>query len=826
MVPEATPGKQSRHATSGPPQPGILGRQDLSDEFSEPESSLFDYQQMDDAGYSTVGFGTWPAQGRNRRQGSPGPVQFSTGSYGIYAEPGALEGRGDGDQHMAGSIADLYATPVKKKNVQKVASSSRGAEGDGISLSRTHQDVQAEMQRIHDLPQELNETMSRSSRQNVHISSTHPAASNQADSGRGSSRRDSIEEDSAAKAAAARNEEANDLSPDLALIADKMTRSRKKQALHSFSSSLQHGGWEDEEPTSVKKTTGGFIDSVEVQKLVAEADTVSRTNNPLRIVLFKDIQPNSRLSGRSSSTPRAGTATGFMSDMEMQQLKLQNEEMLSELMSLRRVAEAIRDGDVESAQALHAQRQVEELKEENETLKTTVHRLNVELSDLQAKYRPVDPAQIKQAKEVHGLPSKGPIPSWLISRRYLAPLFLAYDDHLEHKDEVIKECKVELASLKKRAEDILKENQKLRLSSGGFSGQGDNTEWHQLKEQARLVLEENQILMERLEVQTHKSKDMYTAHIGEISRMAKKLASCEGAKADLERELEEVRLKYKELKHKHDQILLDMGSQVNVHTHINSISDLKRSVTEEKENARKEVDSIKIKLKASEKECKSQALYMIDLDAENRRLKAEIEAMQKSVARTQQKMLVLHRAVELSEDKEMVTQEQLANVIKVAEKTALERDTVYKVAREQHEESKLTVSKLMKGSVTVGKLEEQLKLCRMKASAKLNTIADRLKDQDEAFNRQKQEYEREIQYLRLLVKEKEELIQSLEEEKKHTEQDLETMWQAATSENNRVKSLLRTGGRKLIENAHIADALKEEIGDKEIQFISDKSDAD
>ena len=36
----------------------------------------------------------------------------------------------------------------------------------------------------------------------------------------------------------------------------------------------------------------------------------------------------------------------------------------------------------------------------------------------------------------------------------------------------------ELASLKKRAEDVLKENQKLRLASGGISGQGDSTEWY------------------------------------------------------------------------------------------------------------------------------------------------------------------------------------------------------------------------------------------------------------------------------------------------------------------------------------------------------------
>ena len=93
---------------------------------------------------------------------------------------------------------------------------------------------------------------------------------------------DSIEEDSATKAAAAAvaegNSEGNDLSPDLALIADKMTQSCKKQALQSFSSSLQHGAWEDEEPTSVKKTDGGLIDNEEVQTLLCEAETMSRTS--------------------------------------------------------------------------------------------------------------------------------------------------------------------------------------------------------------------------------------------------------------------------------------------------------------------------------------------------------------------------------------------------------------------------------------------------------------------------------------------------------------------------------------------------------------------
>ena len=81
--------------------------------------------------------------------------------------------------------------------------------------------------------------------------------------------------------------------------------------------------------------------------------------------------------------------------------------------------------------------------------------------------------------------------------------------------------------------------------------------------------------------------------------------------------------------------------------------------------------------------------------------------------------------MELSEDKDMCTQGQLAQVIQVAERMALERDTVYRVARDQQEASKVTVTRMHQGGVTLGRLEEKLKLYKMRATAKMSTVADR-----------------------------------------------------------------------------------------------------
>ena len=48
----------------------------------------------------------------------------------------------------------------------------------------------------------------------------------------------------------------------------------------------------------------------------------------------------------------------------------------------------------------------------------------------------------------------------------------------------------------------------------------------------------------------------------------------------------------------------------------------------------------------------------------------------------------------------------------------------------------------------------------MKASEKLEKAQDRLKEQDEMFNRQRQEYEREIKHLRLLLREKDDELEA------------------------------------------------------------------
>lgn len=145
-----------------------------------------------------------------------------------------------------------------------------------------------------------------------------------------------------------------------------------------------------------------------------------------------------------------------------------------------------------------------------------------------------------------------------------------------------------------------------------------------LKENARLVLEENQNLLEQIEVKDEKAHDMHQAHMQEgtmyfdirsfnnisqipcwnwcwkfvqtfykgersfnyihvlifcfclVSKLNKQLVLLKAEKADMDQDLEEIKKRYKELKTKYDAMILDNQSQQSSESYINTIAELKK----------------------------------------------------------------------------------------------------------------------------------------------------------------------------------------------------------------------------------------------------------
>ncbi|XP_033755442.1 centrosomal protein of 89 kDa-like isoform X13 [Pecten maximus] len=702
-------------------QPGI------EDPLSDPESSLYDYQMMEEAGYSSVEFrgGARKRISYSDREKAPTPP--------LGSREHAVDEEGDRMYHILESQEaqkDIYAMPNKKKRGK---GSQRSGEKslDGQSLQQTSQQVREAMRAVRDMDSDSDEVAQETV---TKVTIEHPQS----------------------------------VAPH---------RSEREPSIRG---SMSH---------------------------------------------------RSAMSG--SNTARSVDELTRSLEGENTLLRSRNEELEGAVTSLQKVSEALDKGDKETAKHMLLKKQLQDMKEENNTLKSSVHRLSVELSNYQAKYRTIQPGE--KTGEMLGLPEKGPVPSWLINVQYLSPLFLAYDDRLREKDDVVKHYQGELEKLRIQAEDIIIENQQLhkKLDHAVKRGPIDVTEWDQLKDNAKLVLEENQNLLEQVEVKDQKARDMHQAHVREVSKLSKQLVLVKAEKTEVDQEMEDLRKKYKDTKNKFDALVLETPEKSTAQDYINTIADLKKSVVEKDEAHKEEMESLKIKVQAVQAERKAQSGRYVELTAENKRIQAEMKAMQKAVRKAQSKIMYLQKAVEQSENKEYTVQEQLANIIRVAEKAAFERDTYAKVlvtrmiyrdtAREQENETKKAVNKLLSGNVSKGKMEEKLKLYKMKAAAKLNTVAGRLKEQDVNFNNQKKEYEREINHLRLLVSEKEKMINNIAEDKQGVEEELEVMWRSANTENERMKEVLRHSMKKLRKHEGLSEAI-DSSEKKELLYVSTDED--
>ncbi|XP_063440824.1 centrosomal protein of 89 kDa-like isoform X2 [Mytilus trossulus] len=745
--------------TTGVLKASMLGRLRMppaghdEDVLSDPESSLYDYQQMEEPGYSSVEFGRTAGGSRKR-------ISYSDRDKAPTPPPGTSQQQFDADNEYRvldpeavkreAELSALYATPNKDRKRQ-----SQTVNGQP-SLQHTGQRVRAEMKRYHDMEQDDTDN------------------------------------------------EVEDIIP-------KVTVERQTTTPHKTPSQKSR---RDESP--VVQQEKPIEIAVEVKQSSLRAESPDRSHRS---------GANTARSG--ANTARSGATTARSHDSLQQSLEGENyilrskaEQLESEVISLKHVTSALEHGDHDTAMNLMLKKQLQEMKAENETLKNSIHRLTVELSAYQAKFRPLS-AEEKTTAGLLGLPRDGPIPSWLIDTKYLSPLFMAYDDRLEEKNKIILKYQEDFDRLRRNAESIVDENEQLQhdLEETATKGPVDIHEWEQLKENAKLILEENQNLLEQINIKDQKAHDLQQAHIREVTKVTKELVMIRAEKSDTDKEIEELQRKWKDTKQKHDVLIREGEDKTTVDQYINKIADLKKEMLDIEDHHRKDTEELRIKLQAMENERKSQTKTMIELTAEIKRHQAEKKAMHRSMRKTQNKMLYLQRAIEQSETKEQSVQDYLGNIIRVAEKVAQERDNYAKVAKENEIETKKAVNKLLQDNMMKAKLEEKLKLYKMRAAAKINTVSGRLAEQDQTFLSQKKEYEREIKHLRHLIKDKEDLMHGFSDEKRDAEDELEVIWQAAHNENERMKDVLHKTVRQLRQHEALSDAM-DRAEPKELVHVS------
>ncbi|XP_077144766.1 centrosomal protein of 89 kDa isoform X2 [Ranitomeya variabilis] len=441
------------------------------------------------------------------------------------------------------------------------------------------------------------------------------------------------------------------------------------------------------------------------------------------------------------------------------------------------------------AELVSLREQAQELVDENDALKTTIHRLNVELSRYQTKYRPLSK---EENVRIGGLPSRGPPPPWLLDMKYLSPLLLAYEDRINEKDNLILAFEEEMKTFKMRVKDVIGENEKLHQLLKQ-EHPVSNKEWERLQAHYKLLQEENSILTERLELQEGKSRETHSQHVQEASQLTKQLMVLESTKRSQEEELSEFQKQQEVLRSKYNELKANMDGRVAAEEHVAMVNELKRQLQQQKEDGKRDADDLMGKISALQAEKKALLLQRNDLSTDNKILEAEVEATKKSRRKLQRRVGQLKQQLEDAMEKEVTAHQYLANLITLAESIAGERDELVNMTKGLEAEKRGVLSQMMEGSVRLGRLEEKVKVYRKKAASTVQGITHKLAEQEEDFAGKAAQHQREMKYLRWLLQDKQQTLSEVLQQKRQVEEQLEVVWESATKDKKELRALLYDG---------------------------------
>ncbi|NWY58194.1 CEP89 protein, partial [Chionis minor] len=487
--------------------------------------------------------------------------------------------------------------------------------------------------------------------------------------------------------------------------------------------------------------------------------------------------------------------------MEKLQLKLKRLEQEN-----RRLKEAAEKShrEEEATELLSLRQQAQELVDENDALKMTVHRLNVELSRYQTKFRPLSQEEHLKLKS---LPMKGPPPPWLLDMKYLSPLLLAYEDRIKEKEDLNLEHEAkfyvesfvfqeDMKNFKVRVEELVKENEDLhdQLNKNNFI---TPMEWQQLQTQAKLVLEENGLLMEQLKIQQAKAKDSHRQHVQEASKLTKQIIILEDKRQSQEEEIAEYQKQLEVLRSTCEELKAKVNSRIAAEEHFALVNDLKSHLQQEQEKKRCEMEDLMGKIASLQAHNKKLLLEKNNFMADNKILETEMELTQKAKRRLKKKVSLLKLQLEEAMEKEVAGHHYLTNLIGLVEKIAQERDHLIFLARCLENENHGVLNKIVEGTLRLGRLEEKVKVYKKKAAGKLGDISLKMTEQEKEFAGKTAQYQQEMKHLQRLLQDKQETLDEVLQQKRKVEGELEIIWESTSKENRRMRELLhKTLGKK------------------------------
>uniref|UniRef100_A0A665V604 Uncharacterized protein n=1 Tax=Echeneis naucrates TaxID=173247 RepID=A0A665V604_ECHNA len=267
----------------------------------------------------------------------------------------------------------------------------------------------------------------------------------------------------------------------------------------------------------------------------------------------------------------------------------------------------------------------------------------------------------------------------------------------------------ELKTLHVHIEEMVKENKRLHDEIAKVSGVSQK-DCHQLQKQAILVLKENQVLTDQLEAQHVRAKANQSKHHSEVSKVSKQLLLLEAENQHLQEDLEARRREVHKYMRDVQALQARLKDAVTWDEHCDITGKLKGQLEQQEKRSKSELDQLLLRASSLQEENRSLALDKLNLTADLKRMEAKLELSRQANRKAERKMSVLKLQRNECVLKEENIRHYLGAVISVAEHISQERDQLLNMASVLQREKQGFLSRILQGTVRFGKLQEEIKV--------------------------------------------------------------------------------------------------------------------
>ncbi|XP_069683076.1 centrosomal protein of 89 kDa isoform X3 [Periplaneta americana] len=450
--------------------------------------------------------------------------------------------------------------------------------------------------------------------------------------------------------------------------------------------------------------------------------------------------------------------------------------------------------DIEQMNSLQAKNQ--ELDEDVTMLKNLVYRLNIEVDRYQQKlHKHGGTGELPPLKNISTtVQDKEASAMWNnINKSALGPLLDAYQETIKEKDDLIHNYEQDLNKFVANCKQVVAENEKLyqELEEANKQIEERSGTWQTLQQDASLAQEQNDLLTNQIQLQKDKLQEIQTVYDERVAELTKDNEMLVNKFHQYRGDLLTMKGQYSVLREEYDKLKKDAENKVPFAVHSASVSECRRLFEELK--AKYETDKTHLTSQVQELQAEKPHLevQLANVTSENKRLQIHVKTLDRLLKKMQNRCEELQSRLVTCQVSRDASKRQLQKAMSFAEELVAEQENLLRQLHAKQEENN-SIARL--GTTIVcrmGSLKTKLKTVQKDAWTELDVVEKRIRRQETDVGRMKDEYHKEVLRLRNLVKQKEIIIGRLQREKTKTQEDLEVVWRAATSEDIRIKERLK-----------------------------------